>query len=148
MSEAYLEGMKTLHCVFACCRKKRSEAYLEGMKTKLGGLVFFFLMGKSEAYLEGMKTNILTGMKSVPYMVRSLPRRNENGFRIYVLSNFHHVRSLPRRNENESNISGYPSSFAWSEAYLEGMKTSIVDSLGLYSCPVRSLPRRNENYAS
>ena len=130
------------------CATTASEAYLEGMKTLHKALVSLVPFWKSEAYLEGMKTHsflfrlrMLLRVRSLPRrnenctsstnrireppLVRSLPRRNENYFfgtqQCTVICI---VRSLPRRNENLSCTCHFPPVCTWSEAYLEGMKTS------------------------
>jgi len=80
-----------------------SEAYLEGMKTSIPPL-YMRTHAQSEAYLEGMKTCFFDAHVLIVFVVRSLPRRNENVTHSGVTS----------------------CTYISSEAYLEGMKTSTL----------------------
>ena len=101
MSEAYLEGMKT---VFACCRKKAKK--------------------KSEAYLEGMKTTMCKCFRPTRKLVRSLPRRNENSYVFTILYILHPPSEAYLEGMKTAFRDDRFAPERESEAYLEGMKTS------------------------
>jgi len=99
-SEAYLEGMKTMVHRNLFHIHSPSEAYLEGMKTARPRERPPFFHLRSEAYLEGMKTmNVWTHVHIINC---PKPTSKEWKHHFAIERFFCHfiVRSLPRRNEN------------------------------------------------
>ncbi len=101
-----------------------SEAYLEGMKT-ISSPSWPYGPSMSEAYLEGMKTSNSPPEVFGSVRVRSLPRRNENlSINVKALDKLSLSEAYLEGMKTISSPS-WPYGPSMSEAYLEGMKTEI-----------------------